>query len=212
MTTEKNAEVSSTATKLQNLKLWNELKPVTKEHTKNYKRAGGFSGTMIDAQWRLRRMTELFGPVGQGWGYDIDERWSEAGCAFVQVCVWYKLDGKVVRTGPQIGGTDMGRAADEAYKASITDAIGKCCAQLGLGSDIYMGQYDMPFVPSIPDSYVQEIRNLLDETNADEAAFLNMFGVASLTELSAADAVKALAAVKAKKKKQDAVIREAVGE
>ena len=49
---------------------------------------------------------------------------------------------------------------------------------------------------------MQEIRNLLDETNADEAAFLNMFGVASLTELSAADAVKALAAVKKKKTQQ----------
>ena len=72
MTKDKNVEASSTATNVQNLKLWNELKPVNKEHTKNYKRAGGFSGTMIDAQWRLRRMTELFGPVGQGWGYDID--------------------------------------------------------------------------------------------------------------------------------------------
>ena len=120
----------------------------------------------------------------------------------MQVCVWYRAGTETHRTGPQIGGTDMGRAADEAYKAAITDAIGKCCAQLGLGSDIYMGQYDMPFVPSIPDSYVQEIRNLLDETNADEAAFLNMFGVASLTELSAADAVKALAAVKKKKTQQ----------
>lgn len=84
--------------------LWRDLYAVNPGATKPFKKGGGFSGTQIDPAWRLQRMTEVFGPVGLGWGYEIKERRVEAydvekynapsvrvHFAFVTLRVWYVL-------------------------------------------------------------------------------------------------------------------------
>lgn len=145
---------------IENLELWNKLKHVPTEHTKAYKRTGGFSGTNIAPQWRLEVMTETFGPVGQGWGYKVVERWKECWgpkspefpegtcqCAYVMVNVWYRLskDSEPIWTGEQVGGTIVDRTPDEVWKMSITDAIGKCLAAIGVASNVYLNEeYDDP--------------------------------------------------------------------
>ena len=83
-------------------------------------------------------MTEFFGPIGKGWGYSIKDRWIEHECAFVQVSLWYVMDGERYEAGEQIGGTSLDRTPDEAYKMAITDALMKCAVLLGLSSDIYL--------------------------------------------------------------------------
>lgn len=131
--------------------LWKRLFKTDARFTKNFSRKGGFSGTDINPTYRMAVMTEEFGPCGIGWGWIIEDRWSEciAGnqVAFVQLCIWYRLPGedKVYTTGPQIGGTEYGRAPDEAYKMAVTDAMGKCMTSLGLSADIYMRQYDSKY-------------------------------------------------------------------
>lgn len=137
--------------------LWAELKRTDPSATQPFKKAGGFSGTQIDPVWRLQRMTEQFGPVGLGWGYDIMDRWredftirdrngvaSDKTSVFVQVRLWYvdEQTGERCYTGPQIGGTEVERATDEVYKMAVTDGIGKCMLQLGLAADIYLGLFD----------------------------------------------------------------------
>ena len=133
-------------TKDKTLDIWQSLSTTDKAYTKDFKRSGGFSGTDINAQWRLMRLTEVFGPVGIGWGYEIVERWREdiGGEAyhFVTVRMWYLYEGEKYHTGEQIGGTHAKFAPDEGYKMAVTDAIGKCASQLGLGADVYLGQFD----------------------------------------------------------------------
>jgi hypothetical protein len=136
----------------QNLALWGRLSRTDPRATKPFKRAGGFSGTQIDPTWRLKMMTEAFGPVGQGWGYEQLEWTVQADCIFVCCRVWYRdaETGEQRWTGPQWGGTELMRRRregnpepnDEAFKMSITDAIGKCCVQIGLAADVHMGQFD----------------------------------------------------------------------
>ena len=137
--------------------IWKELSPVAAGAAKRFKRAGGFSGTDINPQWRMKRMTEVFGPVGVGWGYEIEDRWSETitqgdgqvTIAYVQVKAWWVHSESETResrnyTGSQIGGTSMKRTPDESYKMAITDALGKCLAQLGLAAEVYLGEFDQP--------------------------------------------------------------------
>lgn len=195
-------EVSSTEVKVANLKLYNDLSPVGAEHTTNYKRSGGFKGTMINAQWRLKRLTEVFGPVGKGWGYEIKEQWSEMECAFVRLNLWYTIAGAAERfwTGEQIGGTSFAYTPDEAFKMSVTDALGKCASQIGLGADVYAGEIDKPYVLRILPAEQQIIQDLLDETGANKKAFLKMFQVSDLSELTIEDAPKALERAQLKKK------------
>lgn len=182
----------------QFLKLWNDLKPVSKEHTKSFKRAGGFSGTDVSPVWRIRRMTEVFGPVGKGWGYDIIATWSEMNCAYVRLGCWYVLEGERYQTGEQIGGTSFDRTPDEAYKMSVTDAIGKCLVNLGLAADVYMGQHDKEFIERIRARDRTKILALIVSTHTDMAAFLRVFKVASLSELTAADGDRGLRMLKRK--------------
>ena len=135
-----------------NLRVWNALKRTDPRHTKPFTRAGGFRGTQIDPTWRLQMMTELFGPVGKGWGYEQLDWTIAERMVFVCLRVWWRdpETGEQCWTGPQWGGTEMvsrrrdGVEApnDEAFKMSVTDALGKCLLQLGLGADVHTGQFD----------------------------------------------------------------------
>jgi len=134
------------------LALWKVLKRTDPKATKPFQRAGGFRGTQIDPAWRLQMMTEIFGPVGKGWGYEQLEWTIAERMVFICCRVWY-IDpetGEKFFTGPQWGGTEMVRRSrdgserpdDECFKMSMTDAIGKCMLQIGLAADIYLGMFD----------------------------------------------------------------------
>ena len=126
-----------------NLKIWNLLAVTDPAYTKPFKRKGGFSGTDISPTYRQKVMTEAFGVCGHGWGWEIQDRWKDDGCVYVQVNVWtLTADGQKGWTGPQIGGTEIGRLNDESYKMATTDAFGKCVAALGVAADVYSGQFD----------------------------------------------------------------------
>ncbi|AWJ88889.1 hypothetical protein Sp245p_03345 [Azospirillum baldaniorum] len=148
-----------------NLTIWKKLERTDPKATKPFQKSGGFKGTQIDPTYRLQLMTEVFGPVGQGWGYVEDDLKISHDMAFSKVRVWYVPAGADAAvwpegwretypanarwTGPQWGGTEMmperggkPKPTDECLKMSITDALGKCLLQLGLAADIYMGQFD----------------------------------------------------------------------
>jgi hypothetical protein len=134
------------------LRLWNRLKRTDPKATKPFQRSGGFRGTQIDPTWRLQMMTELFGPIGQGWGYEQLDWTIAERMVFICVRAWWRdpVTAEIHYTGPQWGGTEMIRRRrdgveapdDECFKMSMTDALGKCLVQLGLGADIHMGQFD----------------------------------------------------------------------
>lgn len=133
----------------KNLNLWSELERTDQDYTKEFTRGGGFKGTQIDPVWRMRRMTEVFGPVGKGWGYEELKHVITDGMVFVQLRVWYTLDGEKLYTGPQYGGTELFNRRsgglvpnDEAFKMSVTDALGRCFLQIGLSADVYLGLFD----------------------------------------------------------------------
>lgn len=131
----------------ERMDLYQELRPCPKEALKGFKKRGGFSGSSIDAQWRIRRLTEVFGPCGTGWGFTVTNRWSEEAdgmkWAFVSGFVWYiDGDGEKRHAIEVTGGTDMAGAVDEAYKKSETDALGKSAASIGLAASVYEGSFD----------------------------------------------------------------------
>jgi len=54
-----------------NLKLWRAVEKTDPSLTKNFSRGGGFQGTAINPTSLVMRATEMFGPPGIGWGYEI---------------------------------------------------------------------------------------------------------------------------------------------
>ena len=145
------AAAAGSSPKFDNMHLWNKLKRTDPKATKPFTRSGGFRGTQIDPTWRLQMMTEVFGPVGKGWGYEQVDWTIAERMVFICARVWYvdPETGEKCFTGPQWGGTEMVRRRngieapdDECFKMSMTDAVGKCLVQIGLAADIHMGQYD----------------------------------------------------------------------
>ena len=64
------AEKSEVA--LGNLHIWKQVQSTDPRYTKPLE-GSGFTGTSINAEYMFMRATEIFGPVGTGWGYEIVE-------------------------------------------------------------------------------------------------------------------------------------------
>ena len=115
--------------------------------------AGKLKGmTDINPMWRIKKLTEMFGPCGIGWVTRIIYKSVENGAngeaiAIVDVGFKYKLNGEwseeiVCTGGSMLVNTEKGRlvSSDEAFKMAYTDALGVCCKMLGIGADIYFSK------------------------------------------------------------------------
>ena len=108
----------------------------------------------INPMWRIKTLTELFGPCGTGWKTFDESFWTTPG-ANGEVIAWCSL--KLQYADPEsgewsdpvfgIGGSmmvDTQKGAltsnDEAYKMAHTDAISVACKALGFAADVYWGQ------------------------------------------------------------------------
>ena len=154
----------------ENLKLWNSVQMTDPAFTKQFTRGGGFKGTATNATWLAKRATEMFGPIGIGWGVNvINEDYVEASPGskvhVLRARLWYVLDGKrgeVEAYGQTefCGKRNNGNlfVDEEAPKKSLTDATTKALAQLGFAADIHMGLFD-------DNKYVNEAKREFDPRN-----------------------------------------------
>ncbi len=183
--------------KPDNMRYWDQLRKPPKSALKRIKggRLGAAKMTSIDSQWRFKAMTEVFGPVGEGWYYKTDETWTKDGPSgmimiFVRVSVFYRLgNGEWSMPVEGVGGNvlvadEKGglRGDDEATKKATTDALGTALKLLGVGADIYAGCFDgdkytredPPALPQpppeVPKDELEEARARLDEITLYEEA------------------------------------------
>lgn len=133
----------------ENLKLWEAVRKPPKEALREIK-GGRLNGkTDINPQWRLKTLTEQFGPCGIGWKYTIKSERLEPGsdgevAAFVDIDLYVKMGGEWSEAIPGTGGSmfvskEKGGlyTDDEALKKALTDAISVSCKALGVAADIY---------------------------------------------------------------------------
>lgn len=105
--------------------------------------------TDISPMWRIRRLTEMFGPCGIGWWYVIkDQRLVEGADgefkAFVDIDLYYRWGEQVSQPIPGVGGNTFvekgGKyTSDECFKMALTDAISVAAKALGVGGSVYSG-------------------------------------------------------------------------
>ena len=134
---------------MDNLNIYEQSREVPKEAQKRIK-GGRLSGmTDINPMWRIKKLTDLFGPVGFGWRYEIiDKRLEEGGnneiAAFVDINLYVKYEGEWSEAIQGTGGSTFVakesrglHTSDECFKMALTDAISIACKALGFGADIY---------------------------------------------------------------------------
>ena len=112
--------------------------------------AGRLKGmTDINPMWRIKMLTERYGPCGTGWKYKIIDKQIIAGaggvvCAFMDIDLFVKENGEWSEAIQGTGGSQIVSKEnkglytnDECFKMALTDAISVACKALGMGADVY---------------------------------------------------------------------------
>ena len=148
-------EAKETPAAPDTMRLWNQCSRPPKDQLR--KITGGRLNGMTDIkpQWRVKVLTEMFGPCGEGWTYrrtNLDFREGSDGqiCVFVDIELVYKTaDGNWSEPIPGSGGSMYIAkeknglfTSDEAIKMATTDAISVASKMLGVASEIYEGHFD----------------------------------------------------------------------
>lgn len=137
-----------------NLQYWDKLKKPAEGRVKAIE-AGRLKGKSdINPQWRYEVMTEVFGPCGVGWKFEIVKTWTEPGSEnqvllFVMLHLFIKANGAWSDPIPGCGGDFLVEkesrglhSNDEALKMATTDALGAAMKMIGVAAEVYLGNYD----------------------------------------------------------------------
>ncbi len=178
---------------MENMRIYDAVRSVP-ENAKRPISGGRLAGkTDINPMWRIKTLTEQFGPCGIGWYYKPVRKWTEAFgdevAAFVDIELYVKDGGSWSMPIAGTGGSMLAEkqkgsvyVSDECYKMATTDAISVACKQLGIGADVYWdadgSKYNRPGqAPSEPAPNKAEEtpeerqrRELLDQLVADAVA------------------------------------------
>jgi len=169
----------------ENLAIWNTLGRTSPEHTKQFKRGGGFTGTAIKPIYTEQKMTEQFGPCGIGWGFSEPQFQIVPGAnsevmVYCWLTLWFVHDGARSAPIPGVGGDkiishikaneqykrpERWESDDEAFKKAFTDAIGNAMKHIGMSADVHMGLFD-------DSKYVSDLRREDAETNSQSAPMI----------------------------------------
>ncbi|UQI33053.1 hypothetical protein M3M50_10630 [Pseudomonas bijieensis] len=149
----------------KNMQIWEKVEKTETRFTKKAK-VNGQDITSLSGTAMVMKATELFGPVGIGWGWKIiDERFDEGHEIYIgegdkracigreightlKIALWFIQDGQRGEI-EQYGctryqyKTSYGMTTDgEAPKKSLTDAIKKALSMLGFSADVFLGLFD----------------------------------------------------------------------
>lgn len=151
-----------------NLKIWKSWETTNPDNTKKVTE-GGYQYTAINAYSQFRKATELFGPVGTGWGWTIKSHellYADRPAntmILLALDVWITEGGKrhaiEMMNSIKLFNRSGDRIDDDAYKKLLTDTITKGLSYFGCSADVFLGLYD-------DNRYVQRAR----EAAAREAA------------------------------------------
>lgn len=133
---------------MSNLDLYNKYAQPPQDALKSFSN-GRFKGTDINPMWRIKALTEHFGPCGLGWYTKTTRMWREdckdgTAAVFCEVELYVKYGDEWSAPIVGVGGNTLERVgkngnqvSDEAYKMAYTDALGIACKALGIGADIW---------------------------------------------------------------------------
>jgi hypothetical protein len=145
-----------------NMRIWSKVEKTDPKHTRPIA-FGQRKFTTIDAMYVIKRATETLGPVGIGWGYDV-EYMVTAEYVAAQVRIWHEEHDNWY--GPVMGmaklkifnkkaGKDL--LDEDAGKKAMTDALTKALSHLGFGADVFLGLYDdNRYVETVDKEFRQE--------------------------------------------------------
>ena len=178
-------------------------------------RGGRLKGmTDINPMWRIKTLTDLFGPCGIGWYYEVKDRWIETSMsndeitANVLISLYIKHEGEWSAPIQGIGGSKLVAnekqglyVNDECFKMALTDAISVACKALGVGADIYWSNDNTKYNDTKKENFEQEMEaertklinkgkqkvllQMAESCGVSLETILQNYGIKSLDEMTA---------------------------
>lgn len=139
----------------------------------------------INPMWRIKALTEEFGPCGFGWYYTVDKQWLEQSgnetVGFVNISLFVKVGDEWSKPIFGTGGSKFvtmerngAYVSDEVYKMCVTDAISVACKQLGFAADVYWNKdrtkYDIAQDVENDNAVQKQAQKTETQLNAEMAA------------------------------------------
>lgn len=174
------------------LDLWNKHADIDPAFTKPIT-GKAYKGTSPSPQYVIHCLTDMFGPVGEGFGWDVAaEGWQPLGDEVLHWCrirFWHtdRANGfDAYGQTKALMKTKNGLMSDEdAPKKSLTDAIVKAASQIGIAANIFLGRWDdQKYVAQVAAEY-RDADKPQPSSAAQEAAS-RLMAAASIADLKAA--------------------------
>ncbi|NAW56103.1 MULTISPECIES: hypothetical protein [unclassified Vibrio] len=189
----------------ENMSIWSRVHRTDRRFTKKDHN----ERTSIKTQYRIMRATELFGPMGIGWGYRVVREWSTEGSPIVindtvtqyremihhcEIAFWYTYQGKRSEDITNYGDTKQFYYSrgyqnkpgyfvndDEVLKKSLSDALGKCLSMIGVCADVYLGEHDDAHLETLTRN---EINSYEQKRHAEEETRIREKVISELAEIN----------------------------
>lgn len=167
---------------MHNMRYYEQGRSVPKDALKAFSN-GRFSGTDINPMWRIKKLTEMFGPCGIGWYTEVTRQEvvhadDDNMMVFVDVNLYVKEGGEWSKPIFGTGGNTLkvkGRGDDEGYKKAYTDAVSIACKALGIGADVWYAndttsKYADKYVDGSAEAAQEAGKKKMEQVNAQLAA------------------------------------------
>tara|TARA_R110000796_G_scaffold247754_1_gene373708 strand:- start:293 stop:958 length:666 start_codon:yes stop_codon:yes gene_type:complete len=136
----------------ENLAIWDRFADIDPDFTKDIT-GKDYKGTSPNAHYITKCLTELFGPVGIGFGWRVlaesVDHFGDTAIHWCRIEFWHTDRANVFESYGQTKMAYMTRGAsgylkvdEDAPKKSLTDAITKAAAQVGIAANIFLGRWD----------------------------------------------------------------------
>lgn len=186
---------------MEKMDIYNRLRSVPDEAKKAIS-AGRLKGmTDINPMWRIKKLTEEFGPCGIGWWTKVTDRWTETvgdeTCAFVDLELYIKVGDEWSKPITGSGGSKLATkersgvyVSDECYKMAETDALSVACKKLGIGADVYFSADRTKYSQTVDDSKKigeNDVKILLDyfqKNGISDQKIIERYRVKALSDLT----------------------------
>ena len=186
---------------MEKMDIYNRFRSVPDEAKKAIS-AGRLKGmTDINPMWRIKKLTEEFGPCGIGWWTKVTDRWTETvgdeTCAFVDLELYIKVGDEWSKPITGSGGSKLATkersgvyVSDECYKMAETDALSVACKKLGIGADVYFSADRTKYSQTVDDSKkigandVKILMDYLQKNGISSQKIIDRYRVKALSDLT----------------------------
>ena len=186
---------------MEKMEIYNRVRSVPDEAKKAIS-AGRLKGmTDINPMWRIKKLTEEFGPCGIGWWTKVTDRWTETvgdeTCAFVDLELYIKVGDEWSKPITGSGGSKLATkersgvyVSDECYKMAETDALSVACKKLGIGADVYFSADRTKYSQTVDDSKkigandVKILMDYLQKNGISSQKIIDRYHVKALSDLT----------------------------